>query len=273
MVTFGYVGALDFLETIYGQFGNGQQSANIVGSKFVCPFTGTISSISAYLFSPTLFYAKVAIYNEDLTLLAQTGEAAGISGAWNPFLFDSPVSVTAGNTYWLVASAYTVGFDTNIVCIGYVTGTTDQGVRLDDVEWATVFPDPLEDATNADRKDCIYCTYTPVISTNIDLIKDRLLIELTDSSYDAKLGDALTEAMRYAVTQILAYDMDFSILLIEDDTALLDAILDIAAGIFKRRHMPRDMDQGWWGQGLKKLAEHITATYKIPIVYFSETEE
>lgn len=102
---------------------------------------------------------------------------------------------------------------------------------------------------------------------SISALKQRLLI--SDITYDEELDDALDEATRYALIHILTYNPEFTISEMVD-TALFDAVLDIAAGIFKRRHMPQDMDQGWWAQGIKKLENYITATYKVPTVYFSE---
>jgi hypothetical protein len=98
----------------------------------------------------------------------------------------------------------------------------------------------------------------------------RLLI--TDDTYDESLATAIDEAMRYVVMRLWACDTEFSPADVDVDTALFDIILDLAAGIFKRRHMPQDMDQGWWAQGLKKLESYILSTYKTGIVYFSEEE-
>jgi len=103
---------------------------------------------------------------------------------------------------------------------------------------------------------------------DLDGLKARLLI--TGATYDTDLSAALEEAIRYAIIQILVYDSEFNFTDIGTDTVLFDAIQDIAAGIFKRRHMPQDMDQGWWAQGIKKLELYITSTYKVGMVYFSE---
>lgn len=106
------------------------------------------------------------------------------------------------------------------------------------------------------------------MSFSLDGIKARLLI--TDSTYDSDLNLAIAEAARYVATQILVYNLDFTISGLSEDTELFDIIQDIGAGIFKRRHMPQDMDQGWWAQGLKKLETYIISTYKVGVVYFSE---
>jgi hypothetical protein len=109
-------------------------------------------------------------------------------------------------------------------------------------------------------------------AANLDALKKRLLIPITDTNYDEDLTSALKEAARYASIQILNWDAEFSQINIEIDSALFDAILDIAAGIFKRRHMPQDMDQGWWAHGIKKLNDYITATYIKSTIYFPEEE-
>jgi hypothetical protein len=92
----------------------------------------------------------------------------------------------------------------------------------------------------------------------IDLIKDRLLIASTDTSYDEECTLALEEASRYVDMELGPYA---ETLPVSGNTFILDIVGDIAAGLFKRRKMPQDMEQGWWGQGLKKLEMYIKVTY------------
>lgn len=87
-------------------------------------------------------------------------------------------------------------------------------------------------------------------------IKDRLLI--TDGSFDSALQLSIDEATRYVTTVSIAYG---AVSTISDTTTLGDIVSDLGAGIFQRRHHPTDMDTGWWGNGLKKLKDHIFAVY------------
>jgi hypothetical protein len=105
---------------------------------------------------------------------------------------------------------------------------------------------------------------------DLTYLKERLLI--TDGTYDTQLTHSIEEAVRYIVEAIKKHDSTFtsSSEYIAEGTMLWDVTLDIAAGIFKRRHMPQDMDQGWWGQGLKKLEIYILGTYGSGIVYFPD---
>ena len=105
---------------------------------------------------------------------------------------------------------------------------------------------------------------------DLTYLKERLLI--TGSDYDTELTHAIEEAVRYVVVAIKKHDpaFDDSSEYIAEGTMLWDATLDIAAGIFKRRHMQQDMDQGWWAQGLKKLEIYVQGTYDAGIVYFPE---
>lgn len=108
----------------------------------------------------------------------------------------------------------------------------------------------------------------------IDGIKERLLI--VGVELDIALGEALNEGLLYVEKAIQRYDPSFL-----DDTILEDDFLwgiasDLGAGIFKRRHMPEDMDTGWWQQGLKKLDTYINTTY-LPVqegtIHFSVMDD
>lgn len=93
----------------------------------------------------------------------------------------------------------------------------------------------------------------------IDGIKERLLIQ--DASLDTEVLAALTEAKLYVEKAIQKYDPDFTSAVITEGTYLHGVASDLGAGIFKRRHMPEDMDTGWWQQGLKKLETYINTEY------------
>lgn len=49
---------------------------------------------------------------------------------------------------------------------------------------------------------------------------------------------------------------------------LSEICADIATGIYKRRFMPTDMDQGWWNLGLKKLQQFIAKVFTKPHFVF-----
>ena len=93
----------------------------------------------------------------------------------------------------------------------------------------------------------------------VDAIKERLLIQ--DATLDTEVEAALVEALLYVEKAINKYDPDFVLATILEDTFLWGVASDLGAGIFKRRHMPEEMDTGWWAQGLKKLETYIQTEY------------
>jgi len=93
----------------------------------------------------------------------------------------------------------------------------------------------------------------------IDLVKDRLLIALEDDQYNSAIEAALVEASAYIDVRLGPYEEELPL---EEPPDMINVIAaDLASGIFKRRHMPQDMDLGWWGQGLRKLDDYIKNTY------------
>lgn len=93
----------------------------------------------------------------------------------------------------------------------------------------------------------------------IDGVKERLLIQ--DDTLDTEVDAALDEALLYVEKAINKYDPDFVLATIIENDFLWGVASDLGAGIFKRRHMPEDMDTGWWQQGLKKLETYIQTTF------------
>jgi hypothetical protein len=104
-------------------------------------------------------------------------------------------------------------------------------------------------------------------------IKDRMLIDSTDTSYDAALDDSINEASRivdvfikpYATVPLTTYDVN-----IQQITA------DFAANVFKRRTIPDEVKvrgsvrpdmmgevdaTGWFALGLRKLEKYIHSYY------------
>jgi hypothetical protein len=102
-------------------------------------------------------------------------------------------------------------------------------------------------------------------------IKANLLIASDDSQYDADIALAAAEAIGYVTINIVPFDEEFEF---DGEMVDLTAIAScIGSGIFKKRQMPQDMDMGWWAQGLKRLDNYITVTYKKGTVYFVGHEE
>ncbi len=93
----------------------------------------------------------------------------------------------------------------------------------------------------------------------IDGVKERLLIQ--DASTDTEVLAALNEGLLYVEKAINKYDSTFVLATITENSFLWGVASDLGAGIFKRRHMPEDMDTGWWQQGLKKLDTYIQTEF------------
>ena len=109
-------------------------------------------------------------------------------------------------------------------------------------------------------------------------IKDRLLIALTDTSYDDYLQTSAQEASRLIDTFLEPYEQTLPLNnTIPEQIKIICA--DFATSIFKRRMMPEDVKlegalqpdisvnvmiaSGWFAQGIKKLEEYIKNHYAI----------
>ena len=100
-------------------------------------------------------------------------------------------------------------------------------------------------------------------------MKDRLLIASDDDAYNDSLNNSGNEAIDYVNMRLKPYNDS-----VTNDTTnkgiLIAVTCDIGSGIFKRRHMPRDVEgEGWLSLGRKKLEQYIKDTYhkgKIVIV-------
>jgi Tfp pilus assembly protein PilW len=109
--TLGYNGASTATDS--------SDSGSINGTKFVASASGTISTLNAYVASPISASpndkGQMAIYSGTASpgaLLASSASTALTGDAWNTFSI-SPVSVTSGQTYWLVYNANGVSTTNN----------------------------------------------------------------------------------------------------------------------------------------------------------------
>jgi len=152
-------------------FGNTNQEYSSVsienyirGSSFSCTESGTIQSITAYIQCTT--YAKnmkAAIYNEGThAKVAETEETTVPTGtAWVTFNFQTPPSVTAGNSYVLVV--WSASDSGSAYLYYYSSGSWNQGhsqLRPYDGNY------PSTASFSHDRyRYSIYCTYTSAPQT------------------------------------------------------------------------------------------------------------
>jgi hypothetical protein len=134
----------------------------IRGSSFTASTSGTIQSISAYI-SRSISYGtptiNAAIYNDIThTLVAQaTAQTVSSGTGWMTFTFDSPPSLTAGNSYILVVwSSSSSWYTINLYYYGY--GSTNQGHYVS-ATYSSTFPSYASFGHNNYRYS-IYCTYT-----------------------------------------------------------------------------------------------------------------
>lgn len=102
----------------------------------------------------------------------------------------------------------------------------------------------------------------------IDIMKTRLLIDLTDDSYDTKLTTSLTEACSYIDNQLDQYT-------VTPMTVGLDELGYIAADIgceyFRRRHMPKAHDdQHFFQDGVRRLEWFVKVNFKQGKIIFTE---
>jgi hypothetical protein len=108
----------------------------------------------------------------------------------------------------------------------------------------------------------------------IEDIKDRMLIQVTDTSYDTALNSAAVEASRIVDTFLKPYTTVPLTGTIDPPIFVFTA--DIAASVFKRRMFPEDVAlegtltpdemqkvtaRGWFAQGITKLEQYIKAYF------------
>lgn len=111
-------------------------------------------------------------------------------------------------------------------------------------------------------------------------IKERTLNITADEEYDVQLQAAIDEAEQFVFDRLRPYIGDSDSAVGDDKwefssippiyvpCALCAIICDIAAGIFLKRHFPKEMNVGWWGIGLKKLEYFIKSNFHQGVVGF-----
>jgi flagellin-like protein len=147
--TFGYASTSSSTDSIENY---------IRGSSFSCPESGTLQSITAYIYASTTYNMKAAIYNDGTnTKVAETAERSVSSGTrWVTFTFTTSPSVTAGNSYVLVV--WSQSRSSESANLYYHSGGSTQGHY--DSETYGSWPSTAS-FTHESREYSIYCTYTP----------------------------------------------------------------------------------------------------------------
>jgi hypothetical protein len=152
---------LDVLPTTFGNTATGtnyQSISNCLrGSPFQASETGTIQSISAYIYvTSTNRHIKAAIYTTTGTLVGSTSEVTGLSGGaqWATFTFSgTKPSLTSGTTYILVVWADS---GMSSVYLYYSSTSTDAGRNYTYTYQNWPSPVTFNNDTNL---YCIYCAY------------------------------------------------------------------------------------------------------------------
>ncbi len=151
--------------TVLGTFGNTNTGTNyqdvsnlIRGSPYVAPATGTLQSITAYIYvTSTSRNIQAALYTTSGALLGTSNVVTGISGGAQSvtFSFNTKPSLTAGTTYELVLSANSGGSDVYLYYSG--TGASGVGYHTGTVTFNTW---PSVTFTADTYQYCIYGTYS-----------------------------------------------------------------------------------------------------------------
>lgn len=110
-------------------------------------------------------------------------------------------------------------------------------------------------------------TSASVAYCSIAQIKERLLISADDVQYDTALTSAAEEASRYVDEAIRPFEEALPLTVVPE--VIADVVADISSAIFKRRHMPKDFESGWWLQGIKKLEIYIESNYLMSDIDFT----
>ena len=147
-----------------------------------------------------------------------------------------------------------------------------------------VVDDDSNEGTSDDVLIHVIPTYVPIYGyCEVSDVKERMLVESADNSYDDSIDSTITEASRLVDLYLTPYT-----------TVPLDVIPDIikyitadfASSIFKRRMMPNevklrnqqiiegmgDLDAGgWYAIGKSKLDAYIRSTYALEDTEFTWT--
>jgi hypothetical protein len=111
-----------------------------------------------------------------------------------------------------------------------------------------------------------------------DMVKDRMLIVLSDTSYNDALDVAIEEASRLVDVFLKPYLTDPEPPLETPDDQIKAITADFAASMFKRRMLPDDVkirgalqpdmineidSSGWFAQGVRKIEQYIKSYYTL----------
>jgi hypothetical protein len=132
--------------------------AEIRGSWFTCPESGTANSVTAYLAAPGGgSYGKAGLYKKsDYSLVGQTPtQYVPQAAQWNTFNFSSPQPSLSNIDYYIVFASAGASLASRISM--YYDAETGKGAYS---SWSIDgLPDPWS-PTVEDKKYSIYCTYT-----------------------------------------------------------------------------------------------------------------
>ena len=105
-------------------------------------------------------------------------------------------------------------------------------------------------------------------------VKDRMLIDSTDTTFDVQITGSINEAMAFVDGILASYTtvpLTGSLVV----SQVRYATADFATAIFKRRNLPEKLTiesgtglgdsktfyVGWWSEGMSKLNQYIKNTY------------
>lgn len=176
----------------YTETGSNYESIeNIMrGSSFTCTASGSIQSITAYIYTSTDFDMKAAIYNHNTNQkVGETTEITVHAGSnWVTFTFSSPKTVQAGTTYVLVVGSESRNGNNRNAGLYYHTGSTNQG-HYQSISYSS-FPNSAGFQHNS-REYCIYANYTPTThNVKAAIYSDTNPPSLIASSQETAVTDA-----------------------------------------------------------------------------------
>ena len=167
---------IDITSQIFGyddtEYSTASIENTIRGARFQPSYDGVATSITAYIdvssLSGRLAKVKSAIYSDAHVLLADTEEKLVSTDGWVTFNLLSPLSVTSGTNYILVAWS---DLGTGSVSVRYHDGSSStQGHYLSGTYGS--WPAPSASFSHEDREYSIYCTYQPSAKVKAAIYSD-----------------------------------------------------------------------------------------------------
>ena len=132
---------------------------NLIGFLHTAPLSGTLASMSVFVYLDGTSKLTMALYDSSKNLIAQTAEINPTSAGWSTATFSSPPSVTQGTQYYLA-----VWCDyTSLTAMYYTTGAANQASYSNNHDYTTlsgVFPNTFGVDASAAYNGSIYATYT-----------------------------------------------------------------------------------------------------------------